>query len=235
MCILEKPEEDAVSPVVGVMLMLVVTIIIAAVVSAFAGGLTSGTEKAPTASFQCRIANDGTWGGSTFDLTVLGMEPSVQTKDIKITTSWKASDGTNATVSVTGPNATIENPANTHYTTGTSYHSPLGFGPGVNQSMFSGNYYPDQHFGNYSLMAGTRMHNSAYGWSVAYGGYGVDTSTRYQYTDGSNYVYGTDMDAMQAILGREWYHLRPGDIVHVKVVHVPSAKVIYDADVAVEG
>jgi len=41
---------DAVSPVVGVMLMLVVTIIIAAVVSAFAGGLASDTSKAPQAS-----------------------------------------------------------------------------------------------------------------------------------------------------------------------------------------
>lgn len=39
--------DSAVSPVVGVMLMLVVTIIIAAVVSAFAGGITSETEKAP--------------------------------------------------------------------------------------------------------------------------------------------------------------------------------------------
>ena len=38
---------EAVSPVVGVMLMLVVTIIIAAVVSAFAGGLTESTSKAP--------------------------------------------------------------------------------------------------------------------------------------------------------------------------------------------
>ena len=38
---------EAVSPVVGVMLMLVVTIIIAAVVSAFAGGLTETTSKAP--------------------------------------------------------------------------------------------------------------------------------------------------------------------------------------------
>lgn len=37
--------ENAVSPVVGVMLMLVVTIIIAAVVSAFAGGM-AGTQKA---------------------------------------------------------------------------------------------------------------------------------------------------------------------------------------------
>ena len=35
-------DERAVSPVVGVMLMLVVTIIIAAVVSAFAGGMTGG-------------------------------------------------------------------------------------------------------------------------------------------------------------------------------------------------
>jgi len=45
--------ESAVSPVVGVMLMLVVTIIIAAVVSGFAGGLGSGTEKAPQASLSC--------------------------------------------------------------------------------------------------------------------------------------------------------------------------------------
>lgn len=41
---------DAVSPVVGVMLMLVVTIIIAAVVSAFAGGLGQSSPKAPQIS-----------------------------------------------------------------------------------------------------------------------------------------------------------------------------------------
>lgn len=44
--------EHAVSPVVGVMLMLVVTIIIAAVVSGFAGGLISGTEKSPQATLK---------------------------------------------------------------------------------------------------------------------------------------------------------------------------------------
>ena len=233
MCSSGKSREDAVSPVVGVMLMLVVTIIIAAVVSAFAGGLSSGTKKAPTASFECHISNDGTWGGSAFDLIVLGIDPAVPTKDIKIITSWKASDGTNATVAVTGPNTT--GTPNTHYTTGTPYHSPLGFGPGVLQSKFSGGYYPDQHYGNYTLMAGTRMHNGAYGWDVLYGGYGVDPSTRYQYTDGSNYVYATDMDAMQAVLGREWWHLRPGDVVHWKIVHIPSAKIIFDGDTVVEG
>jgi Uncharacterized protein conserved in archaea len=42
--------EHGVSPVVGVMLMLVVTIIIAAVVSAFGGGLMQTDKKAPQAS-----------------------------------------------------------------------------------------------------------------------------------------------------------------------------------------
>ena len=42
-----KKGEDAVSPVVGVMLMLVVTLIIAAVVSAFAGGWSPVPKKAP--------------------------------------------------------------------------------------------------------------------------------------------------------------------------------------------
>ena len=40
-------KEDAVSPVIGVMLMLVVTIVIAAVVAAFAGGLATETEATP--------------------------------------------------------------------------------------------------------------------------------------------------------------------------------------------
>jgi FlaG/FlaF family flagellin (archaellin) len=42
--------EDAVSPVVGVMLMLAVTVMIAAVVSAFAGGFSDTGEKVPQAS-----------------------------------------------------------------------------------------------------------------------------------------------------------------------------------------
>jgi FlaG/FlaF family flagellin (archaellin) len=45
---------DAVSPVVGVMLMLVVTIIIAAVVSAFAGGMSGSSNKAPQATIEIR-------------------------------------------------------------------------------------------------------------------------------------------------------------------------------------
>ena len=50
-------KDAAVSPVVGVMLMLVVTIIIAAVVSAFSGGLSQTTSKAPQISIGAEARN----------------------------------------------------------------------------------------------------------------------------------------------------------------------------------
>lgn len=50
-------DDRAVSPVVGVMLMLVVTIIIAAVVSGFAGGLSESTAKAPQLSIGAVVHN----------------------------------------------------------------------------------------------------------------------------------------------------------------------------------
>ncbi|WP_319377846.1 type IV pilin N-terminal domain-containing protein [uncultured Methanocorpusculum sp.] len=50
---------DAVSPVVGVMLMLVVTIIIATVVASFASGLGSDTSNTPTAVFTENVQSNG--------------------------------------------------------------------------------------------------------------------------------------------------------------------------------
>ena len=47
--------KEAVSPVVGVMLMLVVTLIIAGVVSAFGGGLVSTTSATPQASISSSL------------------------------------------------------------------------------------------------------------------------------------------------------------------------------------
>ncbi|HJJ42434.1 MAG TPA: type IV pilin [Methanocorpusculum sp.] len=52
-----QKKDSAVSPVVGVMLMLVVTIIIAAIVSAFAGGLVTSADKAPNAVLKVDIVS----------------------------------------------------------------------------------------------------------------------------------------------------------------------------------
>lgn len=80
--------EDAVSPVVGVMLMLVVTIVIAAVVSAYAGGMTGGSKKSPQSTVTATpdlqehlIAFEHT-GGSAFSLDEI--EVVFQTKDQKV-------------------------------------------------------------------------------------------------------------------------------------------------------
>ncbi len=51
--------DEAVSPVIGVMLMIVVTVIIAAVVSAFAGGYSDDDRKAPTAVISCEALEGG--------------------------------------------------------------------------------------------------------------------------------------------------------------------------------
>jgi len=69
---LKLKKENAVSPVVGVMLMLVVTIIIAGIVAAFAGGLVGETTPASTVSIGLdnydmgTLGYDGTWGSYTY-------------------------------------------------------------------------------------------------------------------------------------------------------------------------
>ena len=224
---------EAVSPVVGVMLMLVVTIIIAAVVSAFAGGMAANQQKAPTGDFECKIANTGSWGTSYFDLNVLAVSEPIPTKDVKLTTSWKASDGTTGGSEITGP---AKGEPNTHYGTTAPYHAPLGFGPEIEGWKSSGSSFPvNQYYGNYSMLAGTRLHNTPTGYSSSYGGYGVTLDKRYEYIDGTGYTCSTDVDAVQAILGENWYHLKVGDTVNVKLTHVPTGVVIFEKDVPVEG
>jgi FlaG/FlaF family flagellin (archaellin) len=47
-----RDRAEAVSPVVGVMLMLAVTVMVAAVVSAYAGGFSGNTDKSPQSSIR---------------------------------------------------------------------------------------------------------------------------------------------------------------------------------------
>lgn len=81
-------KDNAVSPVIGVLLMLVVTIIIAAVVSGFAGGLAGGSEKAP----QIALGVEAKYGGSII-LTHQGGDPlswsNIEIKTLIPTGSYK--------------------------------------------------------------------------------------------------------------------------------------------------
>jgi len=226
--------EDAVSPVVGVMLMLVVTIIIAAVVSGFAGGLVSSAESTPSITMDVSIANSGRFATSFLMATVTSVSEPIQTKDLKLTTRW--SDGANTKVTVTDGSYNVFGWSGAGM--GSSATAPWGYGAGI-QSVNSGKPgNSDQQFGNYVLMAGTTMKAIPAGqgggyvsYSTASSGYGI--STPYEYTDWT-YTSGSKVDGMQAVLGEGWEDLRTGDVVTVTLTYTPNGRNIFEKDVVVE-
>ena len=143
-----RKTENAISPVVGVMLMLVVTIIIAAVVSGFAGGLVGGgsNQKTPTLAMDVKITTTGASPG--FMATVTGTSDPILSKDLKIVTSW--SKVTNAGSRITSGNTTMA---------GSNITAPWGFGPGVPGAQNLANEFNNLNatFGNYTLLAGTGL------------------------------------------------------------------------------
>lgn len=208
-----QKKEQAVSPVVGVMLMLVVTIIIAAVVASFAGGFAGTQEKSPTIVAQTEIWSGGTstsFSSGRFQMTIESISEPVSTSDLELRTSWVGTDGE------TYGEITTAGMMNTKYTSGSydyEYNSPIGYGPGIAEQVNSGQYKEDQYFGNYILQGGRTMASS---------GSGV----------GASHIEG---DALDGILGAGWDTLlTPGMIVNVKLIHIPSNSVIYDKNVVVQ-
>lgn len=239
------------SPVVGVMLMLVVTIIIAAVVSGFSGTLIGGDNKeTPTLSMDIKIKNTGTWAGSGFYATVTGASQPIPTNKIKITTSWSTKNPSSGAI-VAGGNVTTGEKLNASYQGGglvskVVYDAvPFGFGPGVTGSQsVTYPYGPGQDFGNYSLMQGTDMaavpdgadtsdENTIDGVSGASASSGYGVSTPYTYTGMAAGAAG--IDGARKVLGTNWENLRAGDTVRVNIVYLPTGKVMLNKDVTVTG
>lgn len=255
---MKNQKNSAVSPVVGVMLMLVVTIIIAAVVSGFSGGLIGGNaQKAPTLTMDVKIANSGSWTSSGFSATVTGASEPIHTSDLKIVTSWttrmKNNLGTandalsqigNGTV-ITGGNTTTGGVVNVYVmepdrADNATSIAPYGFGmptvagqAAISQSLEKPYNQTAQQFGNYTLTPGVSISAKPYGSMQD----GTGTAYSSGYGIGYPYAYTTDSstytDPAQAVLGYGWEELRAGDTVTVKVIHVPSGKTIFTKDVAV--
>ena len=143
----KKNNEDAVSPVVGVMLMLVVTIIIAAVVSAFSGGLVGGNnQKTPVLSMDVKITTSGNTSNAGFYGEILSISDPTSSKNVEIVTSWRAMNATTGAYTIEGGNTSVA---------GTI--TPYGFGPGVlgTSNLITPTVY--QNFGNYTLTQGTGL------------------------------------------------------------------------------
>jgi len=293
----EKEQDCAISPVVGVMLMLVVTIVIAAVISSFAGGLIGSEDKAPMLAMDVNIKNNGYWTGSSFCARVTGIEKAIPTSDLKIVTKWTKvySNGTTVDGGATvlpGVNNTFVyySPWNgCNYRHDYAYVAPLGFGVGTGEDgehtgtgsgmisgpmrtvdpdnsssprIVEGELYKDTQFGYYSLGIGSVMWAEPFGASArptagGYVGYPIGygcNGNRWNYEEGESASGGTPcakfhlpenqaqvdsrdahVDGMMAVLGWNWYILKPGDVVTVTVVHTPTGKTIWQKDVIVEG
>ena len=194
----------ATSPVIGVMLMVVVTVILAAAVSSYSSGMVSTSSTAPTAVFDVKIEKDAIGDmGPDYPFSYISIKEitgdSIQTKDLKIIT---IDAGNNVTEVLPNSGNTDYNYtyATTTYVTGTS---PYWNNP--SDGMFGTN--PDKDFGNYTVKSGVVMVADEY----------------------NNYVGATGMDAMFS----EWNSVKDGDWVTVRIIHIPSQKVIFQTEVEV--
>jgi len=231
-----KNGEDGISPVVGVMLMLVVTIIIAAVVSAFAGGSTVGSQKAPSANVEIHIKNGGTVNTSYFSMNVLGVSEPIPTKNLRIITFWTTTGKDLADSSTRGSLITgggTSNGTAAAYVpsdlTGSSgpFNVPTGYGNGVRNVSNDTYHTPEAQWGNFSLVSGTSTFDRPAST------YGTGSSGSYFY--GATTTTPTTFDSLQVILGRNWSFLRAGDTVAVRIVDMRSGKTFVDQNVQVEG
>jgi archaeal type IV pilus assembly protein PilA len=134
--------DSGVSPVVGVMLMLAITLILAAIISGMTGGIAQSQHKPPQLLFEATMVNDRSDPANSFlDVRIISISEGVPTKDLKFQTEWQNQNGQihHSTVTPLSKNVNDQ-----------TY--PLGYGPGVQTGMYGGS-----NFGNYTILAGSRL------------------------------------------------------------------------------
>jgi len=207
--LMDSDNYDAVSPVIGVMLMLVVTIIIAAFVSVFAGNAFGNTETTPSAAIDVKIMSDG---GSDHNQYVMLIEhpggSSIPTSDMRIICYYTppASTGktmqrgevTSSTSAVTGMVVNGE----TIPSVDVPYLNDVALGkPGDTGT----------NFGDFSFSSGDVMSTGS--------------------SEGTRVLLGFDMTTAAA---RDSFGFGRGSAVDVEIVHLPSQKVLYSGQVIVQ-
>jgi len=217
--------DRGVSPVVGVMLMLSVTVIIAAIVSAAAGGLSGTEKKSPSAILEVRFYDNRSYGDTNNPFYVHAMTIEhisgvpLQTKDLSISTYFRNQSGNLIKGSLLGEKSVTGNSAWNDFDAGT-YSGVLfindqdRFGSPLRNSDSGYTSW----FGNTSavIMAGDVLVTPAQfcGPAKPHNNPGLDYILNFDTTDpASGY--------------------RAGAVITVKIVHIPSGQVIFDKDVVV--
>jgi len=207
--------DNGVSPVVGVMLMLSVTIIIAAIVSATAGSYSGTQKSAPSAILEVHFYENRSYGDfSTRAMTIEHVSGApLQTKDMSISTYYRNQSGQLIKGTLLG-------------------EKPVEIGSGE----YAGALYinDEDRFDGSPLQATSSGYQSWFGNSSAVfmAGDILVTPARFcrDETDhenpGLNYILNLGEKASDD-------GFKAGDTVSVKIVHVPSGQVIFDKDIVV--
>ncbi len=233
-----KERESAVSPVVGVMLMLVVTIIIAATVSAFAGGLVGTADKAPQAAFDVKIniAHQSWATERTMTFTHLGGDP-IDTGRTKLVTSW--TNKTTKEVCYSEVTALPESTEEAEYNSKTHDTAKLNLvTANCNYSSLDfddGNTYDFKYQEPYFVLPGTNPTDHGAGTSLWYGNYILHPGDVMKvqmslYEDAYVHPYKCGKD--NAVI-KEYGLLSGKDVVNVKLIDIPTGQIIYDKDIYV--
>ncbi|MBN2734078.1 MAG: type IV pilin N-terminal domain-containing protein [Methanomicrobiaceae archaeon] len=208
MVLKRNENSEAVSPVVGVMLMLVVTIIIAAVVSGSAGGLAGNTKAAPQASIDVDIEYNTDLGmdmtGSRVTFTLMSGD-SIPTKDLAIITYYTNKSGDNFKHKQTATSQGYDiYAAYSGYIARVPFISDMRFG-------YAGSN-PEKDFGNFTWNGGDVLSTGG--------------------TPGTAVLLGINDTASTPGIADPDFGV--GSVVDVKIMHIPSGQYIFDKEVVVK-
>ena len=224
---ISKKSDDAVSPVVGVMLMVVITVVIAAVITTFATGVATDAEAAPTAVLDVEIYDYyqalSDCGGPDFHITQISGD-ALDTKDLEIRVSWEDQTGKQH-YSTYSAEAFKENKGSVEGAGGVR-KQPMYIKTQVTGDMRKdfGSSALDYYFGDAILKPGLKL---------------TATADFLDRTKGKNlnspfmdviFNNGEDLSTERGIME----FLPEGTAVNVMILHTPSNKAIFDKVVYVE-
>lgn len=212
---------SAVSPVVGVMLMLAITVMIAAIVSAAAGGLAAEEKKAPGATLDVSIYSSKYYGTCSVPSLVIKHTSGnvLATKDLQLVLYYRTPSGTIIKGNLSGQYAVSGDDDWSGFTSA-EYSGVLfisdenRYGTDTLQHSAGGN---DNWFGNASatLRPGDILVTPAQ--------YCDDPAD--QHNPGMQFLFpGVDFND----------EFPAGSVVSVKIIHTPSGQLIFDRDVVIE-
>ena len=226
----KRSGELAVSPVIGVLLMLVVTVLLAAAVSAYTGYFKP-QKPAPTAQFRVKIFKNTTVNMGTMTIkNVTYMEitevsgDSIPSKDIEIITYNPDAYGPHKTM-VVKPNS-----FNTHTYLKDWKIWMNGTSPYLNNYALGWWWKnPKTWFGNYTIHPGVTMTADWYSnniqakWNATSGWYNLNKDPN-----------AGNVTGFCACIADGW-NVTPGHYITVEILYTPTHTVIWQKKVLVEG